>query len=58
MKVHIQIQGDDFNFEDDISMELAGYLISKVGTVKAVKEQRATKGIFVQTDWEIIRDNS
>lgn len=57
MKVHIQIQGDDFNYEDDISMELAGYLISKIGVVRAVKEERASRNIFSKSDWEIIRDN-
>ena len=41
LDTHIQIEGDDFKFERDITMREAGEIISYIGA----QEERMSKGL-------------
>lgn len=54
MDTHIHLQGDDFKYEDDISLSVAGFIISKIGQVRELRKGAADRGRTL-TDEEILR---
>lgn len=45
MKIHIHLQGDDFNYEDDIDLSVAGRIIEFLGE----ETERKQKGLLPKT---------